>query len=192
MTPPNTPHPTRRRRFASWAAIVTVALSGCVPASTGTSAGQDAPGSSRSGVACIRNSDADADYCDRFLADLARRTPLDPAQARAAETARQSVARALSGNVLSRCNVEHEPCDAVMAWAEQPATPDHVRSLLATVSENHPQVRLARPDDPAVADTVAFGVLVGQVCVYGYQRLQKDPDQVYAAGPLPQGTCLGP
>ncbi|MEU8185011.1 hypothetical protein AB0B85_28790 [Micromonospora sp. NPDC049044] len=43
-------------------------------------------------------------------------------------------------------------------------------ALSGCAREYHPQVRPARPDDPAVADTVAFGVLVGQVRVYGYQR----------------------
>jgi hypothetical protein len=92
--------------------------------------------------------------------------------------------------VLNRCNTGNEPCDQVIAWGEQPATVDGVRSRLRTLTAGTPVVRPAGPADPGVPGSVVFGVLIGEVCVFGHQRFNKDPDRVYAAGKLRDGACL--
>jgi hypothetical protein len=178
-----------QRRLAFTVIVAALAvIGGCGTADAGGSTGAD---QAQYGIACVKTVDADDGYCDRFMEDLSRRTPLTADQTRTATTAKAAVAQTLSGDVLNRCNVGPEPCDRVMAWAAQPVTQQHITSRLATIGTD-PEVRHARPDDPATTDSVLFGVHIGHICIYGYQRLNKDPDQVYAAGPLPQGTCLSP
>ena len=195
MTEPLHVHRPGRWPPLAWATGLTISLLAgyaMIHAAEPTDAHTTPPASSQPGIACVRDINADDRYCERFITDLTRRAPLSPQHTQAAEAAKQSVTQALSGDVLNRCNLKHEPCNSVMAWAERPATPDHVWSRLAPLTINRPQVRRARPDDPAVADSVVFGVLIGPICVYGHQRRNKDPDHVYTAGPLPDGACLTP
>jgi hypothetical protein len=106
------------------------------------------------GMACVPDIGMDDGYCDRFVADLTRRVPLTADQSGPAESAKRAVELALSGNVLNRCNIKHEPCDTVTAWGDEPATPQEVRPRLATLTLHTPEVRQARPDDPAVTNSV--------------------------------------
>lgn len=178
-----------RKRLASIAIVAALAvIGGCGTSGAG---GSTDAGQAQYGVACFKTVGADDDYCERYMKDLSRRTPLTADQTRTAPTATAAVARALSGDVLNRCNFGPEPCDRVMAWAEQSVTPQHITSRLATIGTD-PEVRHARPDDPVTTDSVLFGVHISDICVYGYQRRNKEPDQVHAAGLSPQGTCLSP
>jgi hypothetical protein len=172
------------RRPLALLAVLAVTLAGC-----GSGARDTAPPAR--GAACVAGPGLDDQYCDRFMTDLGRRTPLAAEQAQAARAAETAVALALSGRVLDRCNAGEGSCAELIAWGDQPATPVEIQERLAPADPDA-WVRAPRPDDPAVTGSVVFGALVGAICVYGHQRFNKGPDRVYAGGPLPGGTCLTP
>ncbi|MEU4689811.1 hypothetical protein [Actinoplanes sp. NPDC023714] len=165
-------------------AVLMVALTGC-----GSGTPDTAPPAR--GAACVADPGMDDEYCDRFMTDLGRRTPPASEQAEAARAAETAVATALSGRVLDRCNAGEGSCTDLIAWGDQPATPEEIRDRLTSIDPGA-LVRVPRPGDPAVTGSVVFGVLVGTICVYGHQRFKKGPERVYAGGPLPGGTCLAP
>ncbi|BAL86465.1 hypothetical protein AMIS_12450 [Actinoplanes missouriensis 431] len=169
-------------RLLALPALLAVALAGCGPGA------REASPPAR-GAACMADPGADDGYCDRFMADLGRRTPLPADQAEPARAAETAVAQALSGRVLDRCNGGEGSCAELTAWGERPATPDEIRDRLAPI-DPAAVVRVSGPADPGVTGSVVFGALVGTICVYGHQRFNKGPDRVYAGGPLPDGTCL--
>ncbi|MFI6763475.1 hypothetical protein ACIBF5_30560 [Micromonospora sp. NPDC050417] len=135
-------------------------------------------------IACVRL--PDDDYCNRYVADLARRPPLTGAQRAEAEAARTRLLAALPPGAAApaSCITPNGPC----AVRGIPPTVDDVRRALAAAGHPDAVVRAAGATDPAPLGSVLLAVPVGPACVLGH--VDGIGGQSTAVGRLPDGRCL--
>ncbi|WP_426509624.1 hypothetical protein ACPPVO_02200 [Dactylosporangium sp. McL0621] len=174
-----------------------------------------APPRSPKYISCMYAGQAgDQGYCDRYVADVARRGDLTQEQRdrldadmRKAERAVQTplscadvLGQAPSGRfaeceglpvpVRSDRGVRNRALSTGDPAADLPSFVEAIRVSLERAGYPGGTVRAARADDPAPRGTIMFGVPIAEACFVGYEAVPSGGGGYGLQGKLPDGRCL--
>lgn len=125
-------------------------------------------------------------HCDRYVADLARRLPVQANRREKAERQRERIDAMMPPGREGPC--EYDESSETCSVEVQPPTAGQVRRVLAKAGYPAAVIRTARPADPAPLGSLLLAVPAGTACVFLFH--DGDDSQSWTAGQLPDGTCL--
>ena len=152
-----------------------------VAAPTPTAAQSAPPGD---GFLCVES--ATEPHCDRYVADLTRRAPLDEAGQRTARAASERMDGVMPPGREGPCEFDEEL--EICSVEILPPLPGQVRQALDKAGYRTAVIRTARIGDPAPVGSLLIAVPVGRGCVLSFD--DGDGAQSWTAGQLPDGSCL--
>jgi hypothetical protein len=127
-------------------------------------------------------------HCDRYVADLTRRGPLDEAGRRTAQAALERMDGVLPPGREGPCEFDEEL--EICSVEILPPSPGQVRQALDKAGYRTAVIRTARAGDPAPIGSLLVALPVGRGCVLSFD--DGDGAQSWTAGQLPDGACLDP
>jgi hypothetical protein len=131
----------------------------------------------------------DNPHCDRYLADLARRVPVQAIRGAEADKQRERIDAMMPPDRHGPCEYIDEPGGACSVET-LPPTAGQVRAALGKAGYPTAVIRTARPDDPAPAGSLLLAVPAGRECVLLFAEGGRSHSWI--AGRLPGGACLRP